>query len=232
MLKGQGLLSLWNGFEESRREEYDLWHTRQHVPERLGVSGMLRARRYDRGLGPLPEFLTLYELESNAVLSSDPYRSLLENPTAWSQRMRPAFRAFFRVAHQVAMSRGAGMGGAILTATFDEPGEWTQERLAKTADEILWRTAATAVHFLTQDPHVPPVPFATPDAGSTFAEAAAIMVEGYGRDSLNASAGRLDAILDDHGIAPERAGWTSYELAYVLDADDAGNVVVIDRPPG
>ena len=100
MLKGQGLLSLWNGFDPARRDEYDLWHTRQHVPERLGIAGMLRARRYDGGQGPLPEFLTLYELTSSAVLSSAPYRQLLENPTPWSRSMRPSFRDFFRVGHQ------------------------------------------------------------------------------------------------------------------------------------
>ena len=85
MLKGHGLLSLWNGVEPGRLGEYNLWHTREHVPERLVIPGMLRARRYHRGEGPLLEFLTLYELESNAVLASAPYRALLETPTSWSR---------------------------------------------------------------------------------------------------------------------------------------------------
>jgi hypothetical protein len=79
MLRGRGLLSLWNGVDAGRRAEYDLWHTREHVPERLAVPGILRARRYRRGEGPLPEFLTLCELETNAVLASALYRALLDS---------------------------------------------------------------------------------------------------------------------------------------------------------
>ena len=42
---GNGMLALWNGVDPARRDEYDLWHTREHVPERVAVPGMLGARR-------------------------------------------------------------------------------------------------------------------------------------------------------------------------------------------
>ncbi len=223
MLKGEGLLSLWNGFEEARRQEYDLWHTRQHVPERLGIAGMLRARRYDGGQGPLPEFLTLYELTSSAVLSSAPYRQLLENPTPWSRSMRPSFRDFFRVGHQVVLSRGGGVGGALLVTTFD--GVLDTTACAAVADAVLQTTAATAIHFVEKDPAVAPVPFAV--AGAGHVDAAAIMVESYRDDAFDVIAPALDQILDRHGITLGRA-WTRYRLAYVLDKDDLEGVVSID----
>jgi hypothetical protein len=224
MLKGQGLLSLWNGFDPARRDEYDLWHTRQHVPERLGVPGMLRARRYDGGQGPLPEFLTLYELTSSAVLASAPYRQLLENPTPWSRSMRPSFRDFFRVGHQVVLSRGGGVGGALLVTTLD--GVLDPVACAAVADAVLQATAASAMHFVAKDPTVEPVPFAV--AGAGRADGAAIMVESYALDTLHDVATVLDQTLDRHGIAPGRAPWTNYNLAYVLEKDDLEHVVSID----
>src|SRR5690606_33492639 len=100
---------------------YDLWHTREHVPERIAVPGMLGARRYVRSAGPLPEYLTVYAMEDTAVLASQPYRNLLAGPTPWSQAMRPAFRGFMRLCCRRAWSGGGGLGGALMAGVFDEP---------------------------------------------------------------------------------------------------------------
>lgn len=229
MLKGEGLLSLWNGVEPGRIEEYNLWHSREHVPERLAIPGMLRARRYHRGSGPLPEFLTLYELESNAVLASAPYCALLESPTAWSRSMRPSFRGFFRVGHLAIASRGGGAGSALIATTFADAaataGAW--ERIA---GQILSETAATAIHILKKDPAVAPVPFSVPPGGGpAYADGGAIMVECYDRARLDSVAGTLDAILDSQGLAQGRADWTTYDLAYLLDREELPDVVASSR---
>ena len=225
MLEGGGLLSLWNGVDPGRREEYDLWHTREHVPERLAIPGMLRARRYHRGEGPLPEFLTLYELENTGVLDSEPYRALLQNPTPWSRSMRPSFRGFFRVGHLVELSRGGGVGGALMGTVFADAaapaGGWEA-----VAERVLRKTAATAVHVLAKDPAVAPVPFAVPSGeGASYADGGALMVECHDRGRLAEIAGVLDATLDAHGSAQGREPWTSYELAYVLGRDEHDTVV-------
>ncbi len=232
MLKGQGLLSLWNGIEPERRAEYDLWHTREHVPERLAIPGMLRARRYHRGEGPLPEFLTLYELETNAVLAGAPYRALLETPTAWSRSMRPSFRGFFRVGHRPLLSRGGGVAGALMATTFaDAPaaeGCWES-----VAERILRETAATAIHVLAKDPAVAPVPFAVPPGGGeAHADGGAILVECHDRACLAGIAAALDPALDGPGLALGRAPWTAYDLAYLIDRDELPQVVVPSRPEG
>lgn len=232
MLLGRGLLSLWNGFDPRRLDEYNLWHTREHVPERLAVPGMLRARRYHRGDGPLPGFLTLYELETNAVLDSAPYRALLEGPTPWSRGMRPSFHGFFRVGHLIRLSRGGGVGGALMATTFPDAaaseGGWEA-----VAELILHETAVTAVHVLAKDPAVAPVPFSVPSGGGgSHADGGALMVECYERDRLDDIAGVLDAALDARGLAQGRAAWTSYELAYVLDRGELAAVVSLSGMPG
>jgi hypothetical protein len=230
MLKSQALLSLWNGFDPDRLDEYDLWHTREHVPERLAVPGMLRARRLHRGEGPLPSFLTLYELDSSAVLASDPYRRLLENPTTWSRGMRPSFQGFFRVGHRVVLSRGGGAGGALMATTFADPGapDGGWEEIAAI---VLRETRATAIHVLAKDERVAPVPFAVP-GGAGHADGAALMVECYDRARLGGIAEVLDAALDSRRMALGRAAWTRYELAYLLDRDELAEVATLGGPLG
>ena len=45
-LMGSACLAIWNDVEPAREAEYELWHTREHVPERCGVPGILAGRRY------------------------------------------------------------------------------------------------------------------------------------------------------------------------------------------
>jgi hypothetical protein len=40
------ILALWNDYPSGLAEEYEAWHTFEHVPERLTVPGMRAARRY------------------------------------------------------------------------------------------------------------------------------------------------------------------------------------------
>lgn len=230
MLKGSGLLSLWNGVDANRREEYDLWHTREHVPERLAIPGMLRARRYHRGEGPLPEYLTLYELENNSVLDGEPYRALLQNPTPWSRSMRPSFRGFFRVGHRIELSRGGGVASALMASVFANAAAPTGGWEA-VAELVLRKTAATAIHVLAKDPAVAPVPFSVPsETGAAHADGGALMVECPDRGRLAEIAGVLDATLDAHGLSQGRGLWTSYELAYVLGRDELDTVVSLSDP--
>lgn len=230
MLKGHGLLSLWNGVEPGRLGEYNLWHTREHVPERLVIPGMLRARRYHRGEGPLLEFLTLYELESNAVLASAPYRALLETPTSWSRSMRPSFRGFFRVGHLAVLSRGGGVGSALMATTFADASA-PERAWEEIVERVLRETAATAIHVLKKDPAVAPVPFSVPPGGgASFADGGAIMVECHDRTRLASVAAALDPMLGGQGLAQGRAGWTIYDLAYLLDRDELRDVMTLSRP--
>jgi hypothetical protein len=114
-LKGTAFLALWNDIEGSRDGEYKLWHTREHVPERVGIPGILSGRRYAAPDATVHRYFTLYELDSPAVLASPAYTQLVDNPTPWSRSMRPAFRNFLRYPCKTLLSLGQGMGGALAT---------------------------------------------------------------------------------------------------------------------
>lgn len=226
---GSGLLALWNGFDPARRAEYDLWHTREHLPERLAVPGFVAARRYVDGAGPLPAWLTLYEVETPAVLMSEPYLRLLENPTAWSRGMRGSFRDFLRLGCRVEATHGGGIGGALLAATCAS-GDLPQDTGgAEGLAALLGLPAVTAVHLAVVDPAIAAVPFAAGSAWPAIAADGALFVEGFDRTALAASGSEIGAILAAAGMARPPA-WTSYTLGYALDRAALGAVATYAPP--
>ena len=51
-LAGRAFLAMWHDIAEAGDAEYNAWHTRQHMPERLGVPGFRVGRRYGGGRRP------------------------------------------------------------------------------------------------------------------------------------------------------------------------------------
>jgi hypothetical protein len=94
--------------------EFNHWHTREHVPERVGVPGFLRGRRYAAVRGE-PAYFTLYETESPATLASPAYLARLDDPTPWTRRNLPLFRHSRRTACRVSLTLGQGLGGVLAT---------------------------------------------------------------------------------------------------------------------
>ncbi|RQZ59982.1 hypothetical protein [Burkholderia sp. Bp9004] len=111
-LIGSAFLALWNDIEGVREAEYDLWHTVEHVPQRVGVPGFLSGRRYRASSGAM-HYFTLYDVTEAAVFESHDYLSLVNHPTAWSRAMRPSFRNVVRAVCRNQYSAGHGVGGAL-----------------------------------------------------------------------------------------------------------------------
>lgn len=117
-LEGSVFLALWNDFDPARDAEYESWHTFEHVPERIGVPGMIRGRRYRATERAENRYFTLYEVEEAAVLASPAYLDLVKRPTEWSRAMRPSFRNVARVPCETVTSVGVGIGGYIATVVI------------------------------------------------------------------------------------------------------------------
>ena len=112
-LHGSAFLALWNDVVRSREPEYDRWHTQEHVPERVAVTGFHGARRYVNRARAHHRYFTLYDVTDLAVFQHAEYADLVEHPTPWSAAMRPDFRNFLRAACRVSASRGDGIGAAL-----------------------------------------------------------------------------------------------------------------------
>ncbi len=117
-LAGQAVVAIWNGIAPEGRTEFYEWHNREHMPERVGIPGFRRGRRYIAKYGA-PEFFTLYEADSAEVLVGQDYLNRLNNPTPWTRRVPPTFfRDTSRGICRVKLSLGVGQGGWMLTLRF------------------------------------------------------------------------------------------------------------------
>ena len=88
------------------------------MPERAGIPGFLRGRRYVAIEGT-PEFFNLYETTSAAVLTGADYLGRLNAPTPWTAATVKHFRDVARSLCTVACSYGEGDGGLVATYRYD-----------------------------------------------------------------------------------------------------------------
>jgi hypothetical protein len=224
---GGAVLALWNGVEASQTQEYNAWHTREHVAERISVPGMIGARRYVKSGGPLPDYLTLYAMNDTDVLRSDAYRSLLENPTAWSRAMRPHFHSFMRLCCRRLLSIGGGLGGALAAIVVDDATDLRSEALRKGLESLLQEPGILAAHVLERDRDVPDVPFKIGGATPDFPTAGAIFLEGYDEKTLHLLLPAIRAALAGIGAGEIEKTLTTYTLAYALDRASLQRVVTL-----
>ena len=137
----EAVLALWNDIEPERIDEYERWHTLEHVPERVAAPGFMAGSRYVSVASGIPRYFTLYELESLDSVQTPQYRCLVDEPTPWSASMRPAFRRFLRKPCRLRLDRGNGVGaGLLVVRAVDRFGSAVKpalQRLQELADALL-----------------------------------------------------------------------------------------------
>lgn len=227
-LRGKGVLALWNGIDATRRAEYDLWHTREHVPERVAVPGMIGARRYFRVAGPLPEYLTVYDMDDTNVLTSKPYLRLLDNPTPWSQSMRPSFRGFMRLCCRRELSIGGGLGAALGAAVLANVPALSSLAFLSAIRGLTSQPGILAVHLLLREESVPDVPFTIGGDAPDFPRGGALLFEGYDDEALASCFPSVQAALEP--LDGTASGLTGYRLAYALDSDSLERLAPVHTP--
>jgi hypothetical protein len=127
-LAGEGLIAIWNGVTPEAREDIYEWHNREHMPERVGIAGFRRGRRY-RAIEADLEFFTLYETDTPLVQTGSDYTARLNDPTPWTQRAIRGFLDTTRGLCRVAASFGTGQGGLLVTCRYDvAPGREEEQR--------------------------------------------------------------------------------------------------------
>jgi hypothetical protein len=117
-LAGMGVVTLWHDVTPDAKEEFREWHSRERMPERVGIPGFRRGRRYVAVNGA-PEFFVLYEADSPEVLGGIDFLNRQNAPTEWSRRVVPTFRNVARSISRVVVTSGTGSGGVLLTSRFE-----------------------------------------------------------------------------------------------------------------
>ena len=153
-LRGKGVAAIWHDIEPEAEADYHHWHCHEHIPERVGINGFLRGRRYGRASGS-PKFFHFYETESLATLTSPDYLARLDDPTPWTSRVVPAFRNNNRSLCDVVCSAGQGSGSAILTLRMDTaPGaarQLEQGLCSAVIPDLVARAGIVGAHLLRGD---------------------------------------------------------------------------------
>lgn len=126
----KGVLSVWNNYDPAAEEFYERWYMTEHFPERLGVPGFLRGRRY-RAIEADRQYFTFYELTSPDVLFSKAYLARLNAPTPWTQQAMRSWSAMFRTVCERVARAGEAVGGCAIVARFEASATFDAE-LAET----------------------------------------------------------------------------------------------------
>jgi hypothetical protein len=206
-------LALWNDVERGREPEYDEWHTREHVPERVSSPGFRAGRRYVNRHHPLHRYFTLYEVEDLGSFRSAHYRDLLDNPTAWSASMRPAFRNFLRVPCMLEHAEGYGLGAALAVLRI------TSAAARDCSDVIVTLVRSRGVVAARLGRHVMDTPApawrgAAPDPGTDAPFDAVLVLEALDRDAAQRG---LNAAREAFGVTgPQAESGGTYDLAFIF----------------
>jgi hypothetical protein len=201
-LAGPGAITIWQDVKPEAREAFFAWHNGEHMPERVGIAGFLRGRRYGAVEGS-PEFFTLYETEGPHVHTGAAYMERLNNPTEQTRRVAPNMINNVRSLCRVEWSRGSASGGLMFTLRFDvtEPDEMLELLVRDRMPRLLMRMGVTAAHLCLADKGASSV---KTEEKKSRPQAAlvpgwVVMVEGAaGRDALERAVADL---LDERSLA-------------------------------
>lgn len=154
-LRGNGALVFWHDIRTGSENDYEAWHSHEHMRERVGVPGFIRGRRGAALSSKGPQFFILYEVENASVLTSEPYLERLNNPTPWTLRVVANFINTNRTVSHVSVSAGNGVGAFILTIRFSpQAGKETHLRdwLSESAlSQLACAPGLTGAHLLESD---------------------------------------------------------------------------------
>jgi hypothetical protein len=220
-MAGPAFLIMWHDIVAHAESDYQLWHTREHMPERLALPGFLRGRRgVNRGLGH-QRYLTLYEGATLQTFTSPEYLRSLNQPTPWTSHMAPAFRNFLRVACETLWSVGGGVGGAIATFRGKLPSSAAEADLTGRGDQLSARLMAipgvNAVHCAGARPQYSDVPTRETELRPRMPAQpfdAIVIVEGVGLAELLRESRALEQIIHDGGLTDIVA--QIYDMAFLL----------------
>lgn len=158
MLAGEGAVAIWNDIAEAGRAEFYAWHLHEHMPERVGIPGFVRGRRYrSANENTRPEFFTLYETTSFQVIQGTDYLARLNSPTEWTRSTTSHFLSTTRSLTRVIASYGVGSGGALMTIRFDIPEDIEKSvipRITSVLALISQTPRITGAHLLGADAEV------------------------------------------------------------------------------
>ncbi|HEV2554175.1 MAG TPA: hypothetical protein VGV17_10480 [Bosea sp. (in: a-proteobacteria)] len=230
-LSGEGAVAIWHDIAPEGREEFYAWHGQEHMPERVGIPGFQRGRRYVAIEADL-EFFNLYEALSVEVLKGQDYTARVNAPTPWTLSTVKHFRSVARSICRVALSTGPAQGGLIATLRYDVAESDAAEHKAtlqrRILPDLLAQPGVAAVHVLTADAEASGVATAEQKARgvANAVPSWVLLLEGWGDEAAfvatakaELAPGKFDAI---GGQGPYSLGLYRHQITRTKTAWSAG----------
>jgi hypothetical protein len=150
-LLGKGALAIWHDPAPEIESDYNEWHSKEHMYERVGVPGFQRGQR-GVAIAGAPRYFNLYEVDDLATLTSKAYLDRLNDPTPWTRRVVPHMHNNSRTLCRVTASFGAAVP-ALWTMILASPASGGEQRLrswlAQSAlPELLDRPGVLGAHLI------------------------------------------------------------------------------------
>ncbi|GAB5378586.1 MAG: hypothetical protein AcusKO_50480 [Acuticoccus sp.] len=180
-LLGKGAVAIWHDIAPEGRAAFYDWHGNEHMPERVGIPGFLRGRRYIAHEASL-EFFNLYEAEALTVLEGPDYQDRLNSPTPWTVETVKHFRRVNRSLNNVVYTAGPGGGGLIATVRYDAPSEADDAMVADLLPSLAKAPGIAGITLVVADTEASAVDTAERRARgeANVIPTRAILVEGWG----------------------------------------------------
>ena len=155
-LLGKGVLVNWGGVVKSKEEDYNSWHSLEHMPERINIKGFLRGFRAVgiNGTNENHKYFMMYEAEDKNVFESSEYLKRLNNPTDWTKQILSYYLSPSRTICNVLKSKSIGFGGFIGTIRFIDLNEtevFHSNSIEQQIEIITNIAGITGIHLLSGD---------------------------------------------------------------------------------
>ena len=155
-LLGNAVLVNWGGVLPDKETNYNEWHSKEHMPERISLPGFLRGYRAIGvdGTEINHKYFMMYEAEKKQIFVSKEYLERLNNPTKWTKEILSSYLSPSRTICSVISTKSIGLGGFILTIRFLDKNIQNQhhvERLKLLTREVMEFQGITGMHVLLGD---------------------------------------------------------------------------------
>ena len=155
-LLGSAVLVNWGGIVTKKEIDYNLWHSLEHMPERISLPGFLRGYRAVGvdGTDLNHKYFMMYEAEKKEVFVSKEYLERLNNPTSWTKEILSIYISPSRTICSVIASKSIGLASFISTIRFinnEVENAHNVERLKLSINDITLLQGITGIHVLLGD---------------------------------------------------------------------------------
>ena len=153
-LLGKGALLNWGGVLAKHDLDYNLWHSLEHMPERMSVKGFLRAFRCVglKGTNDNDKYFMMYDVKSKGILSSKQYLNRLNNPTDWTSKILSKYVYPSRAICEVIKTKSLtnGLSGFFVTIRYLSQNN-DIKNFYNISDEIMCQNGIFSIHCFQSD---------------------------------------------------------------------------------